>query len=297
MKPYDVLVAILVPVLWGLGFAAAKAGMGQIPPILLMALRFGIAGAVLVWFVRPPWPLMGRVFAIACVSATVPYCAVFTGLSHIDASTAILVVQAEIPFMALLAVVWLKERMSARKLAGMAIAFAGIVMIAGQPELHTGLGWVLLVVAGGFVWSAGQIMIRRIGPLVEGLTLIAWVAVFTAPQLVVSSLVFESGQWQALVSADWKTWAMVLYMGLVMTALGYALWYSLLRRCEVILAAPFLLLQPVAGVLASILFLGEAPTWMTLLGGVVVVAGIAFITLEPRRPETLAGSRGVRGHG
>jgi O-acetylserine/cysteine efflux transporter len=287
LKPYDVFVAIVVPVLWALGFAAAKAGMGQIPPILLMAIRFAIAGAVLVWFVRPPWHLMRRIFAVACVSATVPYSSVFTGLSHLDASTAILVVQSEIPFMALLAVVWLKEKMSARKLAGMVVAFAGIALITGQPDLQSGVGWIMLVIVGGFVWAIGQIMIRRIGPLVDGLTLIAWVAVFTAPQLVVSSFVFEDGQWQALASADWKSWAIVLYMGLIMTALGYALWYSLLGRCEVVLAAPFLLLQPVIGVLAAVLFLGEEPTWITLVGGAVVVLGIAFVTLErPKIPAT-----------
>lgn len=298
MKSKHILMAILVPFLWGTGLVCAKAGTGQFPPILLMLLRFLIAGLVLVWFVRPPVKLMARIFVITFVSATIPYSTIFTGLTHLDASTTILVVQAEIPFMSLLAVVLLKERMTWRKLIGLVVAFAGIVMIAGQPQLRSGLFWVGMVMMGGFVWAAGQIMIRKIGPLIEGLTLIAWVAVFTVPQLAVSSWIFESGQWQAIVTAGWKDWALVLYMGLMMTALAYTVWYSLLAQCEVTLAGPFLLLQPVVGVIGSILFLGETPTIWTLVGGIVVIGGIAIVTVERPAKAAIAGNpEAGNGHG
>ncbi len=276
--------ALFVPLVWALGFTGAKAAMGQFPPILLMAFRFMIAALVMVWFVRPPWPLMRRIFVITVISATVPYSTIFTGLSHLDVSTAMLVVQAQVPLMFLIAVVALGEKMTWKKFVGIVIAFGGIVMIAGQPQLRSGLGWIFVVIAGGAVWATGQVMIRLIGPLIDGQTLIAWVSVFTVPQLLVSSAIFESGQWDAIVSADWRSWALILYMGLVMTAAGYTVWYSLLARVEVTLAAPFLLLQPVVAVTAAILFLNEEPSWITLIGGVVVIAGIAIITVDrPRR--------------
>ena len=88
MKPADVLLAISVAVIWGMGFTFAKAAIEDFPPILLMALRFSLTALALVWFVRPPWQLLGKIFWIALVSAAIQYSLTFTGLQgvgdHVD---------------------------------------------------------------------------------------------------------------------------------------------------------------------------------------------------------------------
>jgi O-acetylserine/cysteine efflux transporter len=68
-----------------------------------------------------------------------------------------------------------------------------------------------------------------------------------------------------------------------MTGLGYGLWNSLLRRHEVGTVAPFLLLLPVFSVLGGALFLGERLGRAELLGGAIVITGVALITIERRR--------------
>ena len=73
MKPAHVLMAIAVAIIWGMGIIVAKAAIDHFPPILLMALRFALTALVLVWFVRPPWHLMGKIFLIALISAAVMY--------------------------------------------------------------------------------------------------------------------------------------------------------------------------------------------------------------------------------
>ena len=279
MKPLDLLLSLAVPTIWGLGFTAAKAGLDQLPPILLMALRFTLTALVLVCFVKPPWPSMGRIFVIAVVSATIQYSLTFTGLKDLYASTAVIVVQLEVPFGALLAAIFLRERLGVRPAFGMALAFLGVGLIAGEPRLGEDHMALVLVVSGAFVWAIGQVMIKAMGPF-GGFTLIAWVAVFAAPQLFVSSWLFEGGQLEAIRGADWRGWAVVLYLGLVMTALGYAIWYRLLANYRINQVMPFLLLLPVTSVGGSMLFLGERLSIMVATGGAIVIAGVAIIIVE-----------------
>ncbi|MCP4327599.1 MAG: EamA family transporter [Alphaproteobacteria bacterium] len=275
----DTFLAILVATLWGLGFTLAKAGLDQFPPILMMALRFTITALVLVWFVKPPWRLTGWIFLIALISGALQYSLTFNGLARLDASTAVLVVQLEVPFAALLATLFLKEHFGWRRFVGLVLAFAGVVMIGGEPKVQGNLMPVFLVMGGAFFWACGQVMVRAIGQ-VGGFTLIAWVAVFATPQLYVASYLFESNQIEVIRNASLEAWGVVLYLALVMTALGYGIWYHLLGKHPVNLVMPFLLLLPVLSVIFSILLLNESPTWLILGGGVVVILGVAIIESE-----------------
>lgn len=285
MSPLDLLLAVSVPVIWGTGFTLAKAGFAQFPPILLMALRFTLAALVLVWFVKPPWPLMRRIFVIAIISATIQYSLTFTGLAGLDASTAVLVVQLEVPFAALLAWLLFRDRLGWRRALGMVLAFVGLLVIAGEPRLEGHYTSLFLVMSGALTWAFGQVLIKTMGR-VGGFTLIAWVAVFAAPQLYVCSLLFEEGQVQAIAAADWRGWGVVLYLGLVMTALGYAIWYHLLGKYAVTQVMPFLLLLPVTSVLWGVLLLGETLTPTIVVGGVIILFGVAGIILQQQpRPR------------
>lgn len=282
MRPLDLLLALSVPLIWGLGFTFAKAAVSEFPPILLMALRFAVTALALVWFVKRPPGIMARLFVIALVSAAVQYSLTFYGLKLLDASTAILVVQTEVPFCALLAALFLGERLTPKKLLGMAVAFAGVALIAGEPRLDDNWDGIFLVLGGAFTWAVGQVMIRHLGQI-GGFSLIAWVAVFAAPQLMIASLVIESGHLEVMRDASWVVWSTIVYLGLVMTALGYGIWYHLLGSYEVNKVAPFLLLLPVVTVAGSVTLLGETLTVWLAAGGALVIAGVGIIVVE-RRP-------------
>jgi len=277
MKPGEVLLAIVVAIIWGFGMVFAKAAIDHFPPILLMALRFTVSAAVLVWFVPVPWPVLTRIFWIALVSAAIQYSLTFTGLAGLDVSTTALVVQLEVPFGALLAWLVFGERLGWRRGGGMVVAFAGIALIAGTPKLAGSLGSLLLVVGGAFTWAVGQIMIKRLG-VGGGFTLIAWVAVFASPQLFLASWLIEDHQLAALRSAPPVVWGAVAYLGLVMTALGYAIWYRLITRHDVNQVMPFLLLLPVVAVAGGVVFLDEMLTPGVIVGGALAIAGVALIT-------------------
>jgi O-acetylserine/cysteine efflux transporter len=175
----------------------------------------------------------------------------------------------------------LGEHPSVRKWIGIAVAFAGVGLIAGQVRFTGEWTSVLMLVGGAFCWALGQIMVRGIRGM-SGLSVTAWAAILAAPQLFLMSALFESGQIEAIRGRGVEVWAAVLYLGLVMTALGYWLWNSLILRHEVGRAAPFLLLMPLFSVVGGIVLLGEDPDPGRLLGGLVVLAGVAVIILDRR---------------
>ena len=285
MKIIDIIMGVMVAVVWGGGFLFAKVAIEHFPPILLMAMRFTVTALVLVWFVPIPKQQLGRLFWIALIGAAIQYSLTFTGLKHINASTAIIIVQLEVPFAVLMAVIFLKDRVELIRIFGIALAFIGVVIIAGEPRLQDNLLPVLMVAGGALTWAIGQVMIKSLGP-VGGFTLIAWIAVFAAPQLYISTWLVEDGQLEAVRSAGWLVWAVVAYLGVIMTAVGYAIWYHLLGKHPVHQVAPFVLLLPVVTVLGGVLLLDEELTLRLIVGGVLAIGGVAVVNLIRRNPAT-----------
>ncbi|MHC8732949.1 DMT family transporter [Arenicellales bacterium IMCC56312] len=280
MKTRELLLALLVPLTWALGFTVAKAALDEFPPLLLMSMRFFIAGLILVWFVPIPRHCLKDLFWISLVGSTVQYGLTFTGLSMIDASLGGIIVQLEVPFSVLLAVIIFRERPGLLRIIGMTVSFIGIALIAGKPSLSGQLEGILLTASGALVWAIGQIMYKRISSQIDGLTGIAWIGVIAAPQMLIGSMIFETGQVDALMNASWVGWASVVYLGLIMTVVGYGIWFTVLARNPVSHVMPVLLVLPVFIVLFSVLLLGERPSLEVLLGGVTILAGVSLIVFS-----------------
>ena len=279
MRAIDVCMAVAVAVIWGMGFVVAKSATEHFPPIFLMSLRFFLTALCLVWFYRPPIKFFKQIFWIALVSATIQYGLTFNGLAGIDASTAALVVQLEVPFGVLMAWIVFGERMNLRQIIGMLIAFVGTVFIVGEPTLEGRVIYIFLVIGGAFTWAIGQVMIKKLGE-VGGFVLIAWVAAIATPQMFIASWILESDQIMLMKTASWSVWGAVVYLALIMTALGYAMWYHLLGRYDVNKVMPFLLLLPVSAVLGGVFFLGETLTLNIVVGGLFSIFGVALITIQ-----------------
>ena len=279
----DMGLSLLVALIWGMGFVVAKGGMAHFPPILLMALRFAITALALIWFIGPVGRNLGRLVLISVVGASIQYALTFTGVKGLGAGLSALVVQLEVPFLVLLGALLLGERPAASKWLGIVIAIAGVGLIATQQRFTGSLGPVVLVLGGAFFWALGQVLVRGLKGM-TGLSVTAWTAVLATPQLFLLSALFETGQVEAIRTAGIGAWGAALYLGLVMTTLGYFLWNSLILRNPVGHVAPFLLLLPVFSVIGGVLFLDETLTFMRLAGGAVVLSGVALITLSPPLP-------------
>ena len=279
MKPSELLLTASVPLVWGIGFTLAKAGMNEFPPLFLMGLRFSLASFVLVWFVTFPHGQLKQIFWISFVGSTVQYGLTFTGLSMIDASLAIIIIHLEVPFAVLLAVMFLKDKPSKQRIVGMLISFAGIVLIAGQPSLRGQMLAIFLTTSGALMWAVGQIMVKSLENPPSGFALTAWIGVFSGPQMILGSFIIEDYQLQSLVEASWIGWGVILYLALIMTALGYGIWYRVLSKNPVSKVMPVMLLLPVFTIFSSMLLLGERPKLMIFIGAGVVISGVSLIVL------------------
>ena len=281
MKAVDFLLFAFVMVVWGVNFVVTKVALYEVPPLLLVTLRFAAVALLVVPFVRIPWEKTRQLLPLSITLGSLHFSLMFVGLSDIDAATAALTVQIQVPVAALLAAIFLEDRLGWRRLAGMAIAFMGVGIIAGEPRFAGNYLPLLLVISASCLWAIANIQIKFLGEI-DALTLNAALALFATPQLALACLLLEDGQWPALVAASWRLYAAVAYQALAVTVLGYGLWYHLLRRYNVNQAMPFTLLVPLFGVLSGVSFLGERLTVAILLGGALTVLGVAIITV--RRP-------------
>ncbi|MFT5116376.1 MAG: O-acetylserine/cysteine efflux transporter [Parasphingorhabdus sp.] len=285
MNPTQVLMAISVPIIWGLGFTFSKAALEEFPPLMLMGLRFCLTALLLIWFVPRPKGEYWRVFQIAIIGSVLQYGMTFTGLKILDASTAVLLVQLEVPFGVIVAWLVYREQVGWMRVLGILVAFVGVAFIAGSPSVKGEWLAVGFVMGGACTWAIAQVMVKSLKNI-SGFGLIAWLALIAGPIMLAASFAIEEGQMEAIQQATWVGWGTILYLGIVMTAIGYGIFYTLLRQFPVSHVMPYLLLLPVAGVIGSVTILGETLTENLLIGGAIVIGGVALIELFGKKTSS-----------
>lgn len=278
LGPADTAAALLVVFLWGLNFVAGKLALAELPPFALTTIRFSVAGLLLAPLFRPRLDQIPRLAVLTATLGVGHFALLFVGLREADAGSAAVTIQLGVPFSVLLAWVWFGDRPDRRCVIGMALAFAGVALLAGAPG-HAKLAPLAIIALSIFLWAVANILIKRIGDI-PPLVINAWVSVLAAPMVLVLSLVFEHGQVAAITSAGWRAWAGVTFTTLGSSVIAYTMWYRLLAKHPVSLVVPFTLLGPVIGFAAGALVLGEAVTPFKVIGGLLTVAGVAAIELR-----------------
>ncbi len=279
---------LVVTVIWGVNFAVVKTGLNLMPAIAFVALRFAVVGLLLLPWLKWPRRRLAELVGLSVLLGVVHFSLMFTGMRGLDVSTASIAIQLQVPFAAILAAIFFNEKLRWRRLTGMAIAFAGVVLIAGEPRLAGNLLPLFLVIAAACTWAGANIQIKHIGDDVDVLSLNGWVALLAAPQLALLSWAVEDGQLAAIAAADWRLWASIAFQALLVTIFGYAVWYQMMRRFSVNQVMPFTLLVPLFGVLSGVVFFDDRLTWLMILGGACTILGVAIITI--RRPRVIAPS-------
>ena len=166
-----------------------------------------------------------------------------------------------------------------KNLIGLVIAFTGLIILTGAPNLEGQFIGITLLLSGAAIWAIGQIIAKSITGKINGIALTAWVGVLAGPQLIIASALIDGNTFNYIRSADLVAWSIVLYQAIIMTALGYSLWYILLAKYPVNKVMPIHLLLPVTGVITAVLLLGEEPHSKVYFGGLVIIIGVAIILL------------------
>jgi O-acetylserine/cysteine efflux transporter len=285
MKTKDILIALLVPVVLGFGFVIAKPAMQYFPPYLLMGMRFTIPALILVWWFPLPKGLYFDLFKVSLIGSALQYGLTYTGLNIIDASSAILLVQLEVPFGIIIAFFLLKEVPTLKNIVGLVIAFIGVFVLTGAPNLEGKYVGVLLTISGAFTWALGAVMAKPFSKKIGAFALMTWLCVFSGPMLLIVSLIFDGNPMPYFLSANINSWLTVIFLGFFMQPVGYAAWYYVLKKYPVNKVMPVLLVLPVTGLLTSIFLLGEDPPKQVFLGGLVIISGVALILFTKKNKK------------
>jgi len=279
LPPRDILAALTVVTLWGLNFVAVKTAVAVVPPFLLTGLRFAGVALALAPFFRPRLEQIPGILGVAVVLGCGHFGLLFFGLAGMDAATTAIITQLGVPFSVLLAWLAFGERLGLTRALGLAMAFGGVALLAGEPTLPHWLPFALAV-ASMLAWAISNVQVKRLGAI-DPLTLNGWMALFASPMLLTLSFATEDGQGEALGRAlhQWPVLAALAYTIIASSLVAYSLWYRLLARHSMNQVVPVTLLGPVIGVASGVTLLGEPLTWQKLVGGAITIAGVAAVQL------------------
>ena len=296
MSPLETAAALTVALVWGVQFIAIKYGVDAFPPLFFVTLRFVAVAAILLPFAGRPsrrdlWAaaLISIFFGGLCFGLI--YIGIHLGLVGLSS----VITQLMTPFTVLFAWPLLGERPTLRVTIGLVVACTGVALAMAAPAGSVSAVAVLLVMAGAAAQAFGNVLIKQLGPF-DAVRLMAWMSLFTVPQVGLASAFLETGQMAALRTTDPLAWLSLGYTVVFGAIVGFGLWFWLIGRRPLARVAPFALLQTVFAIAAGVFFLHEAAGLLLLAGAATCMAGVLVTQLgsaagEPTvsRPGALRG--------
>jgi len=274
-----ILLALSVVLIWGINFVVIQVALKEVPPLLLTFLRFFFAAFPAIFFFKRPkntsWKML---FFYSLSMFILDFAFLFSGMYvGVSSGIASLALQTQVFFTAILAVIFLKEKMTLAKIIGAIIAFSGIVFVGFHAGGDVNLLGLLLVECAALSWAIGNLVSKRIGK-VDMLSLVVWGSLISLPFLLALSYSFESHLWnrEIFTHLSGKSIGAIAYLAYPVTFFGFGIWSWLLSRYPATTVAPFTLLVPVVGFSSSALLVGEAlPSWK-LIAAFLIVLGLVI---------------------
>jgi O-acetylserine/cysteine efflux transporter len=270
--------ALTVVTIWGVNFVVIGVALESFPPILLAALRFALTSLAVFFVPRPdvPWRWIA---AVGLFTLAGQYGFLFTSMSQgMPEGLSSLVIQSQVPFTVLFAAIALRERTTARQLAGIGVAATGLVVIGIGRGGAVPLGALLLCVASGASWAIGNVCTRQ-AKADNGFALMVWASMFATPPLFGLSLVMEGPRTigTSLTHLHLAPVAALLFVVAISTLIGMGSWVMLMSKYPASSVVPFALAVPAVGLVSAALLHGEHASALELAGAAVVLVGLVGI--------------------
>jgi len=276
--------AVVFCLIWSGAFVAAKFGLRSSPPLTLAALRFLVAGPLMLAFAlvrRDEWPHTLRAVALLALLGLLSN-AIYLGLSFmamrsVTAGLMAVIASTNPLLTALLAYFALRERLSWKKVAGLALGLGGVVYIMrNRATMQTDAwGGIALAVAGVGSFVLAAVLFKRYLPRQSLLVVNGTGVTAAAVALLPVALVAERG---APVVYDATFFLALSYLALAASIGGTLLWFYLLRSGTASRASAYHFLNPGLGLVMGWLALGEPLLWPDLWGLLPITAGIGLVT-------------------
>lgn len=233
---------------------------------------------------RPHAWFYGAVGFLVAASTVLSY----ESMAFLDAGTASLLGKTTTLFSVLLGLIWLRERLSRRQMAGVAVALGGVFLFAFQPGDFFRVG-ALLVLASSFFYALHAALVKRWGEGIGFLEFFFFRLVASSAFLLLMALGVEGLRGGAFAWPGPTGWLLLALTGTVDVVLSRTLYYLTLRALPMSVHAVILTLSPVVAILVALLLFATFPTPLQLLGGALILAGVLLVTFVPARRARRAG--------
>jgi drug/metabolite transporter (DMT)-like permease len=292
MKPLHLILLIVMNCLWAVSYTVFKALSPYLNAGGVATLRFGLAGVILVlcWPLLPGCAPRGRDLVRTILMGVVVFMLAprfqVAGVQMGKAADASVLMALEPLTTSLAAAVFLHEHIGPRRWIGFLLGLAGAILMAEvwRPEFRlpalTANALIVLSFCCEAAYSVmGKPVLARAGLFkVLAVALIAGTAAnlwFDGPSTLRAAKVMPP-----------DGWALMAYLSLVCTLLGYSLWFVVIRESEVNVVALTVFIQPLVGVMVAVVWLNESLHLGQLWGGLVILAGLIIGLRRQCRPHT-----------
>ncbi len=286
MRPAQLAWLIALGAIWGASFLFMKIAVTAFGPSMMMGGRIGIGAATLsliAWFIHKKLP-RGAQWKPAIITG-IFYAAIplwLWGYAAQQLSASLLsIINATAPlFAALLSLLWSRERMGARGVAGLALGFAGVAVLVGGVGLSDSRPPVQFI-AAAFLASFLYGVISNYWQTVKNMDAYSnvlgslWVATLAMVPLMILFPVRETPGVAA--------WSSVAALGILCTAIAYVGYFRLIEQIGAAPALTTTYLIPLFGTLWGVIFLGERLGVHHVLGAAMIIGGIALVASARRR--------------
>ena len=286
LVPY--LEAIFAVVVWGASFIATKVALEDVSPVTIVWLRFMIGILILgaAVLIRGQLNLPGRnewgYFALlGFLGITFHQWLQSNGLQTSEAGTTAWIVSTTPVFMALLGWLVLKERLGWGKTAGIALAFAGVLLVSSKGDIASisvgrfGAPGDVLILVSAVNWAVFSILSRR--GLQRHPASLMMFYVMALGWMFTSVLFFSGNGMGEIAHLTGRGWTGIAFLGIFCSGLAYIAWYDALQALSTAQTGVFLYIEPLVAVVVAAVVLGEQVTLLSLLGGAVILFGVWLV--------------------
>jgi len=276
---------LLLSTVWGCTFFLVAVAQRDLPPLTLVALRVAIAAAALhIWLAATRTRLpgdprgLGRFLVMGCLNNLLPFALIFWAQTHIASGlAAILNASTPIFAMTLAHLLTRDDRLSPARTAGVLTGFAGVAVMVGLEALEglsAGFAGQLAVLGAALSYACAGLYGRRLRGLAPE---VAACGQLTFSSLLAVPLALAIDRPWNLPPPDAATVASVLALGLLGTALGYAVYFRILANAGAVNLLLVTLLMPAVAVLLGAGVLGESLAPRQLAGMALIALGLAVV--------------------
>lgn len=287
----DAILLVSVAVLWASCYPLITIGLRFAPPFSFAALRALVAGvalALIAALLRRPVPRRIRTWlalaAIGLGTTTLGFLGMFHAAEFVSPGLATVIANSQPLIAAILAHLFLRERLRGLQRLGLLLGFLGVVVISlpqfggGRSSFLAGLAYIIVAAIGV---ASGNVGMKALSDRVDPLVAVAAQYLFGAIPLMVAALLREQPS-----TITWSPSFIASFLGLALpgSALVYWLWFTLLERIPLSRANAFTFLTPFLGLAFGVAFFGERPGFAAVIGLFLAAAGIILV----ERRETLS---------